>query len=94
MIKKKYYRKRNNEFYIKLTKEEILNNIDVNNPNTFLPYLKILDYPYIEEVWNMYVKYSKNKYNTFGKYIACMRLKGYVCYGYEDSNFINECLER
>lgn len=94
MIKKKYYRKRNNEFYTKLTKEEILNNIDVNNPNTFLPYLKILDYPYIKEVWKSHIEYDKDKYYIFGKYIARMRLKGYIYYGYEDSDFINKCLER
>lgn len=93
MIKKKYYRKRNNEFYTELTKEEILNNIDVNNPNTFLPYLKTLDYPYIKEIWKSYIEHN-NKYQVFGKYIARMRLKGLIGYGYEDSNFINECLER
>lgn len=93
-IKKIYYKKRSNEFYTELTKEEILNKIDINNLETFLPYLKTLDYPYIEKIWKRYmIEFGDNKRQIFGKYIACMRLKGYICYGYKDSDFFNEYLE-
>ena len=51
-MKKKYYRKRDNNFYLDKTKEEILLDIDYNNPETFLLYLEKLDYPYLEYEWN------------------------------------------
>ena len=51
-MKKKYYRKRDNSFYLDKTKEEILSKIDYDNLETFLPYLEILDYPYLEYEWN------------------------------------------
>ena len=42
-MKKKYQGKRDNNFYLDKTKEEILSEIDYDNPKTFLPYLEILD---------------------------------------------------
>jgi hypothetical protein len=50
-MKKKYYIKRDGTYYLDKTKEEILASIDNNNPDTFLPYLKAMDYPYIEYEW-------------------------------------------
>ena len=81
-MKKIYYKKRNNELYTELTKEEILNKIDINNPNTFLPYLKILDYPFIEDIWRSSIKYEKNF--NFSKYIARMRLAAFRNFGFND----------
>lgn len=86
MIKeKKYYKKRNNEFYTELTKEEILNKIDINKPDSFLPYLEILDYPFIEEIWKNSLKYKKNF--NFSKYIAKMRLAAFKGFGFKDFGF-------
>lgn len=39
-MKKKYYRKRDNNFYLDKTKEEILSEIDYDNPETFYHILK------------------------------------------------------
>ena len=81
-LKKIYYKKRNNELYTELTKEEILNKIDINNPNTFLPYLKILDYPFIKDIWRSSIKYEKNF--NFSKYVARMRLAAFRNFGFND----------
>lgn len=86
MIKEIHYKKRNNEFYTELTKEEILNKIDINDPDTFLLYLKILDYPFIENIWKNGLKYEKNF--NFSKYIAKMRLAAFRGFGFDD--FIRE----
>lgn len=87
-MKKIYYKKRNNELYTELTKKEILNKIDINNPNTFLPYLKILDYPFIEDIWRRSVEYEKNF--NFSKYVARMRLAAFRNFSYKDSDMLNE----
>ena len=91
-MKKKYYRKRDNNFYLDKTKEEILSEIDYDNPETFLPYLEILDYPYLEYEWNYRLRFGRehNLNNIFGRYIALMRLKGYRCFSYQDSNHLND----
>lgn len=77
-----YYKKRNGEFYTELTKTEILNKIDYNDPTSFLPFLKILDYPYIEKIWKSSLKYEKNF--NFSKYVARMRLAAFKNFGYND----------
>ena len=82
-MKKTYYKKRNNEFYTELTKKDILNKVDINDPNTFLLYLKILDYPFIESIWKNSLKYEKNF--NFSKYIARMRLAAFRNFGFNDS---------
>ena len=81
-MKKIYYKKRNNEFYTELTKKDILNKVDINDPNTFLLYLKILDYPFIESIWKHSLKYEKNF--NFSKYIARMRLASFKSFGFND----------
>lgn len=85
-MKKIYYKKRNNEFYTELTKKDILNKVDINDPNTFLSYLKILDYPFIENIWKISLEYEKNF--NFSKYIARMRLAAFRNFGFND--FIKE----
>ena len=91
-MQKIYYRKRDNSFYTDETKVEILSKIDYDNPETFLPYFKILDYPYIKKEWALKVKYGRehNHTNIFGRYIALMRLKGFRSFSYKDSEWLNE----
>ena len=91
MMKKTYYRKRNNSFYTDETKIEILSKIDYDNPETFLPYLEKLDYPYLKEEWAYKVKHGRehNHTNIFGRYIALMRLKGYRNFSYQDGEYLN-----
>lgn len=81
-MKKIYYKKRNNEFYTELTKKDILNKVDINDPNTFLLYLKILDYPFIKSIWEHSLKYEKNF--NFSKYIARTRLASFRSFGFND----------
>lgn len=50
-MEKKYFKKRNNEYYIKYTKEEIYDQTN-NNIDVVIFFLKELDYPYIEAEWN------------------------------------------
>ena len=95
-MKKKYYRKRDNNFYLDKTKEEILSEIDYDNPKTFLPYLEILDYPYLEYEWNHYLQLGRgrNLNNIFSRYIALMRLKGYKSFSYQDSDYLNNARKK
>ena len=95
-MKKKYYRKRDNNFYLDKTKEEILSEIDYDNPETFLPYLEILDYPYLEYEWNYRLQFGRehNLNNIFGRYIALMRLRGYRGFSYQDSDRLNDLRKR
>ena len=93
-MKKKYYIKRNGTYYLDKTKEEILASIDNNNPDTFIPYLEAMDYPYIEDAWQRRVERCPNETNIFGKYIATMRLRAYRDYTYKDSDFLNACHKR
>ena len=95
-MKKKYYRKRDNNFYLDKTKEEILSEIDYDNLKTFLPYLKILDYPYIEYEWNHCLQLGRehNLNNIFNRYIALMRLKGYKSFSYQDSDYLNNARKK
>ena len=95
-MKKKYYRKRDNNFYLDKTKVEIVSEIDYDNPKTFLPYLEILDYPYLELEWNncFQLGRERNLNNIFGRYIALMRLKGYRSFSYQDSDYLNNLRKR
>ena len=91
-MQKTYYRKRDNSFYTDETKVEILSKIDYDNPETFLPYLEILDYPYLEEDWLRKVEHGRehNHTNIFGRYIAVMRLTGFRNFCFQDSSYLNE----
>lgn len=73
----------------------LLNNSD---PDTFVPILEDLDYPYIPEEWKnileQAVKVNTNgvtPQSVIGKYISKMKLAQYKKYGYADSeNLIRE----
>ena len=86
-MRKKYYLQRDGNFYTKKTKQEIQDIIDPNNPQTFLPILEDMNYPYLEYEWNKYI--SRYGTNGIGRYISCMRLKGYQRYLWKDSTWIN-----
>ena len=95
-MKRKYYRKRDNNFYLDKTKEKILSEIDYDNPKTFVLYLEILDYPYLEHEWNKCLQLGRerNLNNIFDRYIALMRLKGYRGFSYQDSDYLNKLRKR
>lgn len=91
MIKKKYFKMRNGEYYTRFSKEEIASKIDTTKPETFVPFLKEMDYPYITRAWEKQIKCSPEKEShRFGKYIALMNLMSYRNYHYEDGPCLNE----
>ena len=63
----------------------------------YLDLFKKYDIPMIYKVWyyKLYNQYNKNKnYQemqriVFGKYLALMKLKGYIHYYFKDSQFLN-----
>ena len=90
-----YYKCRDGSEYTMVPKEELKRIIDPYNPDSYLPYLEAMNYPYFEEEWNLtrdnlarqgfeYIKY------TLSKYIAKMNLKAYKPFTWEDNSLIKE----
>lgn len=65
-------------------------------PHTFLPLLKEIDVPYVEEEWNSILSkvvkttnpVNINGTSVLGKYLSKMKLKQWKIYGFEDSDAI------
>ena len=92
-----YFKDRNNNDYTKYTKEEIRDKIDPFKPETFIPFLKDMNYPYFECEWGNTL--SKSYKSTggiktvIGRYIAKMRLNDYKNFTFEDSQYHKELQE-
>ena len=84
-----YFRARNGQYYTAFTKDELYEIIDNDNPNSFIPILCILDYPYIKDQWDKLIKQYGNKAHILGRYCSLMRLKAYQVFGFDDSNELN-----
>lgn len=90
-----YYKCHNDEYY-DTCKTCVKNSIIDNVFKTFKPYLKDMDYPFIESEWIQLVKRNNEKpidkrnQTIFGKYISKMRLKGFKGFTWEDSIKFNE----
>ena len=92
-----YFKDRNNNDYTKYTKEEICDKIDPFKPETFIPFLKDMNYPYFENEWGdilskTYKRFGKTK-TIIGRYISKMRLKGYKNFTFKDSQYHKELQE-
>lgn len=85
---KEYFKKRDNTFYTKYTKQQIRKMVNIHNPNTFIPLLKEMDYLYLEELWSELVNYYNND-TIFGRYVATMRLLSYKSFSFADSEYFN-----
>lgn len=92
-MEKQHYIDRNGSIYPRSI-DEVAHSIDVLKPNTFLPILQEMDYPFLENEWLRYVKrellYKGNSMElfnrrVFGKYISCMNLRGYKNMTFKDS---------
>lgn len=95
MNEQNYYKKRNNDFYTKYTKKEIWQKINPKDPLTIFPFLREMDYPYIAEQWDRYVKrYNPSDGEIIGRYISLMRLTTYKKYTWDDSMLLNEYNKR
>lgn len=91
-----YFKDRNNNDYTKYTKEEIRDMIDPFKPETFIPILKNMNYPYFESEWGNTLRHSckMNKIKfTIGRYISKMRLCGYKNFTFKDSQYHKELQE-
>lgn len=81
-----FFKKRDGSRYTLFTREEIPNEIDNSNPETFIPFLRDLDYPYIEQEWNRLCRtYGIENKDVFSKYVNQMRLPAYKKFGFADS---------
>lgn len=88
-MQKHYFVLKDGSRFLQFTKEEIYEQIDNSKPETFLPFLKMMDYPYIEREWqNMVNRYPGGL--ILGRYLSMMRLKGYRSFTYADSEWLNE----
>lgn len=92
-----YFKDRNNNEYTKYTKEEIRDKVDPFRPETFIPFLKDMNYPYFENEWgNILSKSYKSIGGTktvIGKYISKMRLCSYKNFTFKDSQYHKELQE-
>lgn len=92
-----YFKDRNNNDYTKYTKEEIRDKVDPFRPETFIPFLKDMNYPYFEDEWgNTLSKSYKSVGGTrtvIGRYISKMRLCGYKNFTFKDSQYHKELQE-
>lgn len=89
-MKIKYFIARNGQYYTKYSKEDIYSMINNYNPDTFIPFLEALDYPYIKQEWDKLLRYDR----IFGKYCALMRLRAFRVFSYNDSDWLNEVREK
>lgn len=92
-----YYKCHNDEYY-DTCKTCMKWYIDDNNEDTYLSFLKDMNYPYIKEEWNYLNERNNEKgryrFDTiFGKYISKMRLKGFKSWTWEDSEELNNLRE-
>jgi hypothetical protein len=82
-----WYKDRDGDYY--LPKEIARQIVDENNPDTFIPLLKMGDYPYIKFCWDNLKEHLPNR-NTFGRYISLMNLCHWKNYRFRDSIYSDE----
>ena len=91
----KFYKYKNGEF-CHYSKEDIKNHIDVYNPETFLPFIKEFNIPFMPHYWINLVKWAENSgrptalLNVFGKYLAYCKLWGFKSFGFYDSPYLKD----
>ena len=92
-----YFKDRNNNDYTKYTKEEIRDKIDPFKPETFIPFLKDMNYPYFENEWGHILSKSYKSVGgirtVIGRYISKMRLCSYKNFTFKDSQYHKELQE-
>ena len=82
-----WYKDRDGDFY--LPREIAKEIIDNNNPETFVPLLKMGNYPYVKVEWDKLVEKYPNR-NVFGRYLAKMQLCHWRHHTFKDSDYLNE----
>ena len=89
-MEKKYFKKRNGEYYTKYTKEEIMNIVNKTDPETFIWLLKELDIPWIPTIWEL--RSSKRNYSML-KYISYMSLQHWKKCTFKDSEDLENAMQ-
>lgn len=79
MNKQDYYRNRDDSFYTKYTKHEILERVKEEGAAAAAELLREMDYPWIEDQW-------RRCEGHFEKYITMMRLQGYQNFRWKDGS--------
>lgn len=82
--------------YLHICKDCLKQQINDWNVGTILPLCQILDIPFIEEEWQITRRRNlkNNQSNTFGKYLAKMKLASYKGFKFEDSAMLNEIRDK
>lgn len=76
------------EYLYHKCKQCCIKDIDFNNIETILPLFEEFNVPYIKKDWErIYKRYSNN---SIPRYLALMRLCGFYCYEYTDSDWLNQ----
>ena len=88
-MQKHYFVLKDGSHFLQFTKEEIYEQIDNSKPETFLPFLEMMDYPYIEYEWQKMVDRFPDR-PILGRYLSLMRLRGFRDFTYADSDLLNE----
>ena len=92
----KYYKTREGKLYTDYTRQEILDSIDINDFNTWLIWLKRMDYLASKSEYDKLRKALLQKDGTiseglFGKYLAYMRLCSFRKMTFADSEWYEDC---
>lgn len=92
----KYYKTREGKLYTDYTRQEILDSIDINNFNTWLIWLKRMDYLASKYEYDKLRNALLQKDGTiseglFGKYLAYMRLCSFRKMTFADSEWYEDC---
>jgi hypothetical protein len=72
------------EYLYHKCKQCCVKNIDLNDIKTILPLFKEFNIPYIKKEWEKI--YARYPCNPIPRYLALMKLCGYYCFSYEDSD--------
>lgn len=92
----KYYKTREGKLYTDYTRQEILDSIDINDFNTWLIWLKRMDYLASKYEYDELYRISLEKHGIiseglFGKYLAYMRLCSFRKLTFADSEWYEDC---
>lgn len=90
-----FYLYRDGTPYLHATVEEINEKLDIFNLKSISSLLKILDYPFIIQVWLFSINsvignYERGRSEILTRYLAKMNLPTYKDFTYENSKYFNQ----
>ena len=93
-LSKIYYRQRDGSYYIKMTKDEIIQKINPVKLSTFIPILKDMNYAILLDQWFSYYQKHLTSKAVIGRYISYMQLVGLKNWSYNDSQLYYDAIKR